>query len=494
MALRMILNRRKQEQVRARLETVKQKEGELRTRRAALKKREEEMEKALDELDEAASEADKQAIEAETEQFTADDTALTAEEQKIKQERIEAEKELAELAREMIELEAAQTAAEQAEAEEEQNAADDENEEENRSMNRRMTTRGRRFDRMSSQQRGAIVARKEVKDFLTRVRAMKGQTRAVTGAELLIPTVVLDLVRPKVEETSKLMKHVRVRHVPGKARQNVMGTIPEAVWTEMVANINEVALAFNGVEMDGYKVAAYVPVPNSILEDASDVALAGEIIDALGRAIGLALDKAILYGTGTRMPLGIVTRLAQDAKPSTYSDDARAWEDLHTTNMVSIADSKKGVALFQEIITASGKAKGKYAGGERFFAMNEVTFNRLQAEALNINAAGMMVSAMEHTMPVLGGAVEELEFIPDNVIIGGYGELYLLCERAGTDIAVSDQYRFIEDQTVYRATARYDGMPVIAEGFVVIGLSGATPTADAVTFTEDKANKGTAKE
>ena len=105
-----------------------------------------------------------------------------------------------------------------------------------------------------------------------------------------------------------------------------------------------------------------------------------------------------------------------------------------------------------------------------------------------------MVSAMEHTMPVLGGAVEELEFIPDNVIIGGYGELYLLCERAGTDIAVSDQYRFIEDQTVYRATARYDGMPVIAEGFVVIGLSGATPTANAVTFTEDKANKGTAKE
>ena len=99
-----------------------------------------------------------------------------------------------------------------------------------------------------------------------------------------------------------------------------------------------------------------------------------------------------------------------------------------------------------------------------------------------------------YTMPVLGGAVEELEFIPDNVIIGGYGELYLLCERAGTDIAVSDQYRFIEDQTVYRATARYDGMPVIAEGFVVIGLSGATPTADAVTFTEDKANKGTAKE
>lgn len=491
MALRMILNRRKQEQTRARLAAIGKKEAELRARRAALKKREDELEKALDELDDAASEADKQAIEAETDQFTADDTALTKEEQQVKQDRMEAEKELADLAKEMIELEAQQTAAEQAAADEEPDSADDE-EEENRSMNKRMT-RSRRFDRMSGQQRSAIVARREVKDFLTRVRAMKGQTRAVTGAELLIPTVVLDLVRPKVEETSKLMKHVRVRHVPGKARQNVMGTIPEAVWTEMVANINEVALAFNGVEMDGYKVAAYVPVPNSILEDASDVALASEIIDALGRAIGLALDKAILYGTGTRMPQGIVTRLAQTAKPSDYSDDARAWDDLHASNIVSIATSKKGVALFQEIITASGSAKGKYASGERFFAMNEVTFNKLQAEALNINAAGMMVSAMEHTMPVLGGAVEELEFIPDNVIIGGYGELYLLCERAGTDIAVSDQYRFIEDQTVYRATARYDGTPVIAEGFVAIGLNGVTPAADAVTFAEDKANKADSK-
>ena len=487
MALRMILNRRKQEQTRARLAEIGRKETELRARRAALKKREDELEKALDELDDAASEADKQAIEAETDQFTADDTALTAEEQQVKQDRIEAEKELADLAKEMIELEAQQTAAEQAAAEEEQTPADDENEEENRSMNK--MTRSRRFDRMSGQQRSAIVARKDVKDFLTRVRAMKGQTRAVTGAELLIPTVVLDLVRPKVEEASKLMKHVRVRHVPGKARQNVMGTIPEAVWTEMVANINEVALAFNGVEMDGYKVAAYVPVPNSILEDTSDVALASEIIDALGRAIGLALDKAILYGTGTRMPQGIVTRLAQAEKPADYSDDARAWADLHTSNIVSIAASKKGVTLFQEIITASGSAKGRYASGERFFAMNEVTFNKLQAEALNINAAGMMVSAMEHTMPVIGGAVEELEFIPDNVIIGGYGELYLLCERAGTAIAVSDQYRFIEDQTVYRATARYDGMPVIAEGFVAIGLGGVTPAADAVTFAEDKANK-----
>ena len=43
MALRMILNRRKQEQTRARLAAIGKKEAELRARRAALKKREDEL-------------------------------------------------------------------------------------------------------------------------------------------------------------------------------------------------------------------------------------------------------------------------------------------------------------------------------------------------------------------------------------------------------------------------------------------------------------------
>ena len=91
-------------------------------------------------------------------------------------------------------------------------------------------------------------------------------------------------------------------------------------------------------------------------------------------------------------------------------------------------------------------------------------------------------------MPVTGGDVELLEFMPDDVIVGGYGDLYLLTERAGMYIAQSEHVRFIEDQTVFRGTARYDGMPVIEEGFVAIGIGGTKPTGDAVTFPTDSAN------
>ena len=90
-------------------------------------------------------------------------------------------------------------------------------------------------------------------------------------------------------------------------------------------------------------------------------------------------------------------------------------------------------------------------------------------------------------MPVIGGDIVVLNFVPDNVIIGGYFDLYTLAERAGEKFATSEHVRFLQDQTVMKGTARYDGTPVIAEGFVAIGLNNVTPNAS-MTFAPDEAN------
>ena len=64
--------------------------------------------------------------------------------------------------------------------------------------------------------------------------------------------------------------------------------------------------------------------------------------------------------------------------------------------------------------------------------MNEETYTRIQVEATNVNAAGAIVSVLDGTMPVVGGDVVVFsdDVMPDNTIIGGYGDLYLLAERA----------------------------------------------------------------
>lgn len=351
-----------------------------------------------------------------------------------------------------------------------------------------------RFKEMSFEQREALVKRSEVKDFMGHVRelAKASQQRAVSGSELTIPLVLLSMIRDNLHRYSKLITRVNLVPVKGFARQNVLGAIPEAIWTEACASLNELNLAFSQVEMDGYKVGGYIPVCNANLED-SDEALVGIILDAISQSIGLAVDKAIIYGTGNKMPQGIVTRIAQTAKPSNWSDKRQPWKDLHTSNMLKLNQASGTPAeFFASLVLASSAAKANYTtSGAKFWAMNTQTHAQLVAKLVSLNAAGAMTTAMGMTMPIIGGDHVILEFVPDGDIVGGYGELYLLAERAGIQLAQSEHVRFIEDQTVFKGTARYDGQPVFGEGFVVININNAAPTAS-VPFAPDVANQSDA--
>ena len=353
----------------------------------------------------------------------------------------------------------------------------------------------RAFGSMTMEQRTALVQRGDVQEFLTRFRDTfrnAPQGRSVTGGELLIPTAVLDLIRQNIEEYSKLIRRVRLVPVAGQARQPIMGTIPEAVWTEACGALNELNFTIGQAEVDGYKVGGYAVICNALLAD-TDYALLSEIIVALGAAVGIALDKAILFGTGIKMPLGIATRLAQSSQPDNYPDKARPWINLSASNVITIpSGSTSGLTLFQQIILASGAAKGRYSRGDKFWAMNETTYTNLMAQAATFDATGAIVAMNNGVMPVVGGDIVVFsdDVMPADTIIGGYGDLYLLAERSGTTVGYSDIPLYLQDQTVVKGTARYDGQPVIPEGFVAIGIGKAPVTT--MSFAQDVANPSVA--
>ncbi|MEE1300368.1 MAG: phage major capsid protein, partial [Acutalibacteraceae bacterium] len=148
-----------------------------------------------------------------------------------------------------------------------------------------------------------------------------------------------------------------------------------------------------------------------------------------------------------------------------------------TSNVQSLAAASDGIEFFQNLVLAAGAIKGSYSRGEKVWVMNEKTYTKVVANAMAIDAGGAIVSGVNGTMPVAGGVIEVLNFVPDDIIIVGYFDLYTLAERRGTQFATSEHVRFIQDQTVFKGTARYDGAPVIAEAFAAIGIDGATPTA-----------------
>ena len=349
----------------------------------------------------------------------------------------------------------------------------------------------RAFDSLPVETRNQIVEREDVKEFLERMRSMKGNTRAIQGGELEIPVVFLELISENMYRYSKLLNRVRVRNVPGEARQTIAGTVPEAVWTEMCGAINELTFVFNQITLDGYKVAGYVPVCNSLLEDTvSNLDLASWIVEMLSESIGLAEDKAILYGKGSasHMPLGIVTRLAQDSQPDGYPANAPAWVDYSDTNIVKInGTSLTGAEFWAQLAMAAGNTFTRYNRGEQFWAMNSKTYATLKSKLITFTATGDIVANLFGTLPVINGNIDILEFMPDGDIVGGYGDLYLWADRRAMTIDSSEHVQFIQDNTVFRGKARADGAPIIPGAFVAININNAEVTT-AMDFAADTAN------
>ena len=352
----------------------------------------------------------------------------------------------------------------------------------------RFRCRSRCFDNRT--QRDAFYARGPVKDFLQRVRSLARMgTRSVTGGELTIPTEVLDILRDNLNQYSKLITKVRLRTVSGHARQNIIGKVPEGIWMEMAGALNNLEFRITDIETDGFKVGGFIPIDNYILKD-SDVALGEEIMYMLGQAIGYALDKAIVFGLGptSKMPVGIVTRLAQSQKPVYWGQNQGDWTDLHSSNVLQLnLAALEGTAFFIPFLTACAKAKPTFSTDGKIWIMNDATRQDILIRALAFNANAALMSGIENTMPVVGGEIITLEFMPDHMVVGGYGDEYLLVERDGGTFASSDAPLFLLDKTAFKGTARYDGQPVSGEAFMAQTYDNTAVTT-VMDFTTDYVN------
>lgn len=472
MALRQIMLSRKIEQKKQELAALREKDADFQTREDALTQA----------IEEAQTEEEQKTVEEEVEKFDTEKTAHDEAKEKLEVEIGDLEAEL-----------------EAAEVDPPAPAERHDNKEKKVRTNvmrtdvniRSLPMSKRAFDALPADLRESIVQRDDVKAFLSQLRSMKGATRAIQGGELEIPVVFLDLISENMYRYSKLLNRVRVRSVPGQARQTIAGTVPEAVWTEMCGAINELTFVFNQVTLDGYKVAGYVPVCNSLLEDTvSNLDLAGWIVEMLSESIGLAEDKAILYGKGSsaHMPLGIVTRLAQDSQPAGYPANAPAWVDLSDTNIIKIdGTSLTGAQFWSQLALAAGNTFTRYSRGNQFWAMNSKTYAQLKSKLITFTATGDIVANLFGTLPIVNGDIDILEFIPDGDIIGGYGDLYLWVDRASMQIESSREVQFIQDNTVFRGKARADGAPIIPGAFVAININN-TEVTTVMDFAADTAN------
>jgi HK97 family phage major capsid protein len=296
----------------------------------------------------------------------------------------------------------------------------------------------------------------EVREFYSALATAVKESRALTGADAVIPTVVIDMIRTRIGDFSRLYREVEVVPLNGDARVILDGAIPEAIWVEMCDPVSELADAFTQTELDGYKVGGFIPICNAILED-SMIDLANFVERRLAMSIGKALDKAILIGTGpsAKQPQGVVTALAAEDDRNVTVDGS--IESI-VTQMALIDDGEDGAPI-EEVIAV----------------MRRSTYYKHIVPQTLVKTADGRVVVQPVTNPVLpdGTRIVWSQYAPVDTIILGDFKKYLLAERSGVRIESSKEVRFIQDQTVFKGTGRYDGKPIYTEYFAIITIEDA---------------------
>lgn len=441
--------------------------------------REEQLRQALGEITETSTDAERSAVSAAVDAFENDRSANAAEIARIQGE---IDTRSAEIAR----LEAEQTPPPAAPAV--SNSDTRNNDHHERSFVPMNNTTERRWFGLTYAERDALMQSEQVRTFLKQIREARAQQRSVTGGELGIPDGFLPILRDLTYQESKFLRYCFTTSFRGTTRQNVAGVAPEAIWTEMKDRLNEIDIDFWQLTMDGFMVGGYMAVPNSVLMDDSDLSLTTTILQALASSLAKAIDKSIWFGTGESMPVGIITRLAAQTKPTWWGSQQGDFTDLHTSNILKLdLAAKNGVEFFRPLVAALAVAKPDYSNGTVIWVMNRKTHMDIQSRALAFNDAAALVAGVSNSIPIVGGEIVEWEVMPDNEIAGGYMSLYRSVEREGTTIESNTNVRWLENQTCFKGMQRRDGKPAIGEAFVLVNYGNVQPTTT-TTFGKDRAN------
>lgn len=403
---------------------------ELRNQLEEVNKKEAELAEAIDEVNEEISEEDMRAIEEEVEETSTKKAELEAKKEGLEKEIEDLEKEIEEI-----------------EEDEEKNEKEEVKPAERAEVKTIETREVVNMNNLTT--REAIKRRlenEEVRSFYSTIADVMLKRASIENASLLVPTDVVNAIHTRMEDYGTVHKLVKKVNLNGAARVIVNSGEIALFWTEKCASLEEVTLpTLNAIELDNYKLGGYVFLCNATIEDSS-IDLAAWIEDEFAKAIAGALDDAILNGQGAseKQPEGILTTV---------------------TDVTEVADLAGALAL-GAIDTDS----------EVIYLMNNATYiKNVATKFINTDSQGRTVLGINKVMPNGLKIVLSSKVPADEFIVGAFNPGYVLGVRKEARFDTNDRLKWVEEQTGFKVSGRYDGKVADATLFARGKFAAETP-------------------
>jgi len=272
-------------------------------------------------------------------------------------------------------------------------------------------------------------------------------TTAAGSAGAAVPTQTLNMIIDKLRQTSALFPRINVSYVPGNLSLVVADAKNAAEWKAEGSDGTPADDTVVEVNLTGYELIKLVEISaaaQAMTIDAFEAYIAAEI----GRQMAIAVENAILNGTGSGQPTGILTGVTWD------STNSLTWPAGNSVDYDTLVDGlallptmyhQNAVFVMNRSMLFSGVRKIKTQDGQPIFTYNP------QDPARN---------------SILGYPVIVDDYMPDDTILLGDFSYYYWNFSQAPQIEVSREAAFKSGKVVYRGLAVADGKPALSEAFV----------------------------
>ena len=272
----------------------------------------------------------------------------------------------------------------------------------------------------------------------------RAMTTATTSVGAAIPTTTLNRIEENLRQTSALYNLVDVLNIPGYLSIPVEDTVNDASWVAENVASTDVNDKLNAVSFAAYKLIRTI----SITAEVSKMTISAFetwIVKKLTERMAIAIENAILNGTGSGQPKGILKE-----------------------SITTIQSEAVGKISYADICNIMANLKAGYKRGSAFVVNTQTLWKDLATITVGDKLVFVPDPTGEYSGRIFGKPVIEDEYIPEGKILYGLFNKYTLNWNEPINVTADDSAEFRSGNRVYRGMALVDGKTVNKEAFVLL--------------------------
>lgn len=284
------------------------------------------------------------------------------------------------------------------------------------------------------------------------------------GTEKMLPATIFDRVFDNLRKNHPLLSKIDFKNTTAVTEWITRNSEAEAAWWGALTDdiLKKLSAAFKKEDTDLYKLSAYMPVAKAML-DLGPAWLDRFVRELLYESIALALEMAIVDGTGDGEPIGMNRDLEGAVVEGVYpKKTAQSLADLEP------------ITLGNKIMAPLTK-EGERAVPEALILVNPLDYwERIFAKTTFLTADKSYVYGV---LPIPAEIIQSVA-VDKGELIAGVARDYFMGIGSSQKIEYSDHYKFLEDERTYITKQYANGKPIDNESFLLFNISNMNPAVD----------------